>query len=366
MDTNDLGVQLHQNGNSWRATWYDSNGKRQRQCIGSKAKLTKRQALQKCYALATEHIVRPASLSKEKAPMLKAWTDHFIANRPELSDKTRELYRYTIALLIGEFGADEPIDSIDRFAARAWRTMLAKKKDEGGKGMAEATVCLHVRNAKTIFNMAVDDEIIVRNPFAKLKGTPPELDKAWPELSDADIQRIVDAAPAPAWKAMAGLLAWAGLRRGEALRLTWQDIQWERNRLIVRNASGKVTTKQRTREVLLVEPLAKLLLDVRETTTSDRPADVSSNNLRRTMRHIIRRAGFAEWSKTFHAFRKSRATTWRAKFPESVVDAWLGHSLAVARKHYTKVPEQFYGADELTKARAEIERLTALVQRTEQ
>lgn len=216
MNIDDLGVMLYDNGNYWRVHWYDASGKRQSQSLGSKSKMTKRQALQKCYAVATEHIVRPASMSKQQAPTLRAWTDHFIASRPDLSDKTRDLYRYTIALLIGEFGADERIDGIDKFAARAWRTMLAKGKKEGGKGMAEATVCLHVRNAKTLFNMAIDDEIILRNPFAKLKGTPPETDKTWPELSDADIQRLIDAAPTPAWKAMVGLLAWAAPGRGLA------------------------------------------------------------------------------------------------------------------------------------------------------
>jgi hypothetical protein len=68
-----------------------------------------------------------------------------------------------------------------------------------------------------------------------------------------------------------------------------------------------------------------------------------------------RRAGLQSWPRLFHTLRASCETELPEQFPISAVTEWLGHSAAVALKHYARVPDHlferaaqggaFYGAD---------------------
>jgi hypothetical protein len=65
----------------------------------------------------------------------------------------------------------------------------------------------------------------------------------------------------------------------------------------------------------------------------------ATKNFRRRFTRIIKRAGLEPWPKLFHNLRASRATELAAEYPGHVAAAWLGHSTAVAQKHYWQVTE---------------------------
>jgi hypothetical protein len=54
---------------------------------------------------------------------------------------------------------------------------------------------------------------------------------------------------------------------------------------------------------------------------------------------IIEKAKLSRWPKLFQNLRASRATELAAEFPAHVATAWLGHSTAIAGKHYWRVTE---------------------------
>ena len=65
-----------------------------------------------------------------------------------------------------QFFDDElTIDNISPTDAADWRSWLAQRD------LSEATVRLHCRNAKRLFNVSVEQELIDRNPFKRLKST---------------------------------------------------------------------------------------------------------------------------------------------------------------------------------------------------
>jgi len=68
----------------------------------------------------------------------------------------------------------------------------------------------------------------------------------------------------------------------------------------------------------------------------------SGNNLRRTMRAIVKRAGMKPWSDVFQTLRRSCATEWKESYPAFAVDAWLGHSGRVSEKHYLMIPDELW------------------------
>ena len=65
------------------------------------------------------------------------------------------------------------MDELTPAGAADWRAAMlaemtpAKKGEEQKPRLSETTIRNHSRDAKTIFNAAVDREIISRNPFAK-------------------------------------------------------------------------------------------------------------------------------------------------------------------------------------------------------
>lgn len=66
------------------------------------------------------------------------------------------------------------------------------------------------------------------------------------------------------------------------------------------------------------------------------------SNLRTQLNRILERAGIVPWLKPFVNLRSSRRTELQEEFPSHVVDAWLGHSTAVAEKHYLQVTDDHW------------------------
>ena len=62
-------------------------------------------------------------------------------------------------------------------------------------------------------------------------------------------------------------------------------------------------------------------------------------NLRTTFDKIIKRAGLNPWPKPFQNLRSTRETELMETYPAHVVVSWIGHSEAVARKHYLQTTD---------------------------
>lgn len=348
-------VRLRKNGNYWQAAWIDEAGRRvvrslgpmrirDRRAGGYKPALTKREAEQACANIAAD-IKRHSAQGGGTVGDLVA---RFLDARPGLADRVRLLYESTGRYLVEHFGPSAQVQKITSAQAHDWHARLSKGELASAHARAvgkpsDATVCCHVRNCKAMWNWLIDRREVGDNPFAALRGTAHATEVGRLDLTEADILRLVDSSPTPQWRCLIGLCAFAGLRYNEARALTWDDIHWERNRLIACAQAKKVTTKHKRREVMLEPALARILLDAREA-VDGQPADVGKADQHRTMVAIIQRAGLEPWSKPFHALRGWRDSTWKLKYPEYVVDAWLGHSLEVSRRHYLAVPEDIYAS----------------------
>ena len=127
--------------------------------------------------------------------------------------------------------------------------------------ISEATVCQQVRNAKTIFNRALDEDLLHLNPFDRLKGTSPEPDKDWRYVSHEELEQILAVCPTLDWQVYIGLCRLAGLRSGEALSLTWKHVDLDKARLT--NYAQKTGKK---RVVPILGRLMELLTLIRAVT----------------------------------------------------------------------------------------------------
>ena len=362
-------VRLQSNGQYWTAFCYGHPAR----SLGNKANIPKSKALSLCrelefqlrrqemgdFAASPTQPAGEAVASRPRAPRLSKWLEHYAAQRTELAHATKTINRFTMKYLRKHFDNDPPIDAIDRRQAAEWREALAagtlsQENEVHSAAPGEQTICKHVRGARRIFAEAVNQDLIARNPFDRLRGRPRPAMKEWAYLDRGNMQRILDACPNDAWRAFWALLRYAGLRVGEAMRLRWVDVDFAGNRIIV-NAAGTIdvaTNKKRPR-VLPIEPARcpSGLTAVLSRALADAPTGAvrvcqdlgkCQSRISKRSRQIVDAAGITRWAKVHHTLRKNAETDWANHYPQYVASEWAGHAIAVSDEHYLRVPEEFF------------------------
>lgn len=360
-----MDVQLHRMGDYWLARWRDSANQRRTKCIGNRSKVSRPQAMRLCRELGARMIATPGMADQGKAPTLSVWLEHYEQLRAdELVEGTQALHRVTGRYLTDYFGPGIRIDRITPAGADDWVAHLRKANgDDGAPKFAAATVAGHVRNAKTIFRRAVKRRHLMHSPFAEVSAPAPKADGDWQYVTDAQAEAMLEKAPDAAWRCLIALCRWAGLRRGEALRLTWGDVDWKGRTLVVRTERGYETTKQKGRVVPIRPRLYSLLREVFDEAPEERlgPCELPTSNLHRVMMGgkdkkrgrvyigIAQKAGVPVYADPFHSLRKSCESEWFATHPPLDVAKWMGHSPAVAFANYHKT----LSVDAVTKGAAD-------------
>lgn len=266
---------------------------------------------------------------------LAAWHARYMQiRRHEIGPATRALHARTLDLLLEVFG-DVPLASIGKRQAQEFRLHLTAERR-----YVESTVCKHIRTCKTLWKTAMDWEYVSESPWQGVRSTAPVLDVTDREPLSLDQGEALIAAAGPRWRAVVAVLFYGGLRRGEATRLRWDDIDFETGRILVRN-EGQQTSKRRARVVRLEPRLA----DILSRCDRSHPRVVGAGCSERSgLSHIVRtignRAGIE--GVTPQVLRQARSTIWFSEFPSHVAAAWMGHSAEVARRHYLGVPDAFY------------------------
>jgi integrase len=196
-----------------------------------------------------------------------------------------------------------------------------------------------------MFNRAVEDDILLSNPFEKL-STAVKVEKKWYYVTPADYQKLMEAAPNPNWRLLISLCRLTGLRSGEALRLEWEDIDWDRNCLKVMAKEDWRPKDKDPRTPPLCPELQKLLLQAYEVAKPGQKrviGKMSATNLHRDFGVIRQQAGVNEYRGPFQTMRKNCYEDWARNHPVHVVKEWAGHSsLDITAQYYLQVSESEY------------------------
>ena len=258
-----------------------------------------------------------------------------------MGDATREKYGHTRRFLVGMFGEDRLLKSITKADAKAWQRWLMQQPahiDKDGnvtRTMAESTASKHVKRAKTMFDDAVDARLIDESPMDAIKGGQ-EVNRERDYFVDRRTAgAVLQACPDHDWRLIFGLARFGSFRVCELLNVGWADILWDQNK--IRNDSPKTGL----RFVPIFPELAPILEAAFDAAVPGQvrclERYVRDANLGTTMNRIIERAGLKPWGKTFQNLRASRRTELEERFPNHVVNAWMGHSAKVAEKSYLQV-----------------------------
>ena len=111
--------------------------------------------------------------------------------------------------------------------------------DMQGKGKAHATVVKVYTILNSLFKMAYLSDMIARNPMDKVERPKPRKDEIKPQTAQAytaqevrDILTALEGEPLK-WRAFIHLLIDTGVRRGEALAVQWEDIDFQENTVLI-------------------------------------------------------------------------------------------------------------------------------------
>lgn len=328
-------------GKYWAAEYRDSANRRRYHGLGPKDSTPKREALRLLADFQATLVLQPARRDVNGRTTLAAWGERYIATRADLSEGALALAAGTIKRLKEFFGEGTALERITPAGATDFHNWLRKlpsrQKDDAGQPVpvSPATVSRYIRDARAIFARALRERAVSENPFRGVDIESVHVREDWEIVTMAQLDAMLEACPDDAHRCLFALCRLAGLRLGtrggEALGLTWGDVDWEKRTMLVWDQ------KNGRQRIVPVQPkLYGILRECfdRAPEGSTLVCDVYPNNLYRRVEKILAAAGVAAYSKPFHTLRKNLETEWLNQYPLPAVCKWLGNSPAVAMAHY--------------------------------
>jgi integrase len=191
-----------------------------------------------------------------------------------------------------------------------------------------ATVAGDLRAVKAMLSSAVARGYLRDNPCKKVKKVqnvrvnPPRF------LSKEEVEKLIAVAEGTHLCPLIATAVYAGLRRNELVWLEWQDIDFERNTITVRNKEEFHTKSYKSRTIPLNEKLKEILLKYRKKSGwcfLNSEGGQFRNNLLKRFKAICKIAGIENCH--LHTLRHTFSSQLvMAGVSIYKVSQWLGHS----------------------------------------
>lgn len=210
----------------------------------------------------------------ERVPTLKDYAEKTFLPEKDIrcAETTRANYRFQFEKRIYPALGDKKMIDITAREINAFLLAVQKECNKSGT----AIQCYQILSA--LFGSAFRDETVEHNPMLRIPRPTPLKSEAQKETPDAftveqlqEIIGLLDGEPLR-WKTFTMLLIYSGMRRGEAAALTWANIDFKNNRIVIDKSvqliSGQgviVSTPKNghVRTVEVGEPAMALLRELR-------------------------------------------------------------------------------------------------------
>jgi len=191
------------------------------------------------------------------------------------------------------------------------------------------TVNIELRSLKSMFNTAVRWDLIKKNPFLGLKLV--RIPKTYPKyLTKEEIDLVCEKSKLKWLKNVITFAFNTGMRRNEIINLKWEDVNLNKEYLIVRNNETFNTKSKKDRLI----PLSKVVVDLLSSlpkyskyvfTNGPKPK-LYPNYVTQCFRDLVKDCGFPK-GISFHSLRHSFASMLVSRGVSLyVVKELLGHS----------------------------------------
>lgn len=237
-----------------------------------------------------------------------------------LADPTRP--KQAFAHILAYWGPDYPVKDI---RIRQIKEFMLKRQKEGAAG---ATINRERSSLSKLFKVLMEADLIDRNP---VRETLPADERAGQRdiyISHKEFNKILDVST-PWTRGILQTLYFTGMRRGEALNLTWDKVDLKRHIITL----GYSETKERRGKRV---PIHKLLVPILEEIQSarrkheriflnDEGDPPHEDSLTRAWRNAVKACGI-EPRPTVHDLRHCwKTNAMRSGVHPAIADAILGH-----------------------------------------
>ena len=264
---------------------------------------------------------------------LEAFVDGYIAMRTDLKGSSVQTMKSAKNRIVGVWGANKEIQSITKANVVELRASLLSK-------LSSATVARTMKHGRQFLEHAVDSNLIIKNPFAKMKMGGQKNPSRLSFIDRETSQKVLDACPNLQWRLIFSLARFGGLRiPSELVGLKWDDVLWDQKKIRVPSPKTEHIEGKGHRWIPLfpeiTEPLERAWEEAKEGEQFIFPRTITGAvNLRKGLTSIIKKAGLSPWPKLFQNLRASRETELCQNHPLHVVAAWIGNSPTIAIGHY--------------------------------
>ena len=226
------------------------------------------------------------------------------------------------------FGATRAISSITPGDCDSFCRWLSQPPQSYGP----ASVAKRIKHSRQIFNYAVRQEWIQRNPFTGIRVQVPIDQDRRRYITPEETELVMQQLRGPEDKLVFALARWAGFRVGSEVRsLRWCDIDWDTMTMRVWSPKTKLYR---------VCPVFRELQPyLRRETEGDEfvcPQFNSSTDqfYRKKLVRAIKKAGLEVWPDLLLNCRRSRATEVVEQFGARAESDWIGHGIDISKRHY--------------------------------
>lgn len=204
----------------------------------------------KAKAQADKEALEQAKREEEKHPTFEQYSKIFLAEKkPVFAPGTYENYKHALERAFETLGNKKlhDIETID--IKKYFISMQTNGANElTGKPYAYKTVVKHYIVFRSMFESALENEILKYNPMSAMKRPKPRKDELIKETAvytEEQVRYIIqclDKEPL-VWKALILFMIDSGCRRGETIGLKWEEIDFNTGSChICRNAQYTATT----------------------------------------------------------------------------------------------------------------------------
>ncbi len=223
-----------------------------------------------------------------------------------------------------------------------WRWLIEEgnSKVENGevKGLGVNTAKQRLRFARAFFELAVEDELISKNPFKGrgLTTSQSAADKQY--VPKTVIEEVIAHCPTIEWKLLFAMSRSIPMRiRSEIVELTWSDVDWENNTILIHSPKTRSIGKF-ARLVPIFSSFRDYLEQAFEEAEDGElyvfPTLRLNTNPGTSAKKFVVKAKQELWKNFFNSIRASAETDLMDEFGLRRACQWAGNSPATAMKNY--------------------------------
>lgn len=254
----------------------------------------------------------------------------------QLKANTFRNKRQAIRMLLSFAGEKTNVCDFSHTNALEYASFLAKTR-------SEATKAGYIKDIRRVFNWAKERELINNNPFDNVVRGSFKNKSRERFVTRKEFEAMLNAAPNQEARVLLALYRIGGLRHGEALLVKWEDVEFERKRLLVHSPKTERIRGRDTRLIPLFPELRQELEELRKSVGDDDLEQFVIQTHRTTTRKVVRsaveKAGLEPWTRLIQNLRSSRAIEIYQAFGVIAEAEWVGHSEKTAQDHYLHLLE---------------------------